>query len=391
MMRKSFAARRAVVASTVLAGVLFLQGCAVTTETALDTAPVVAPVTRPNDGLRRIPMPNERTVVAVYEYGDLTGQYRERDNVQTLSRAVTQGGAPMLIKALQDAGEGRWFTVLERSELDNLLRERQILTEMRRIYRNENDVNADVLPPLLHASIIIEGGIIGYDTNTLTGGIGARFLGIGGSQRYIQDTVTVSLRAVSTKTGEVLTTVTTRKAVASHALQGGAFRFIKLDELLEAETGITYNEPKQIAVESAIEEAVKSLIVEGAAIGIWNFQDPAQGQQFIAAYRDRKYQDLLTLAAETPVTPVTRNANQITETVARAPQPVQVRTIRPPRAQSNAGSQRGPVQAAPAAAPAQAAPRPDLPPAPEPGETLGQTDPLVPTTAGGDTLAALLQ
>lgn len=364
MMKTATGMRRMVLATCVLAGVMALSACSVTSESVLDLAPEVATVSRPNDALRRMPEPRERTVVAVYAYNDLTGQYRERDNVQTLSRAVTQGGAPVLIKALQDAGEGRWFTVLERSELDNLLRERQILTEMRRIYRNENQVNASVLPPLLHASIIIEGGIIGYDTNTVTGGVGARFLGIGASQRYLQDTVTVSLRAVSTKTGEVLTTVTTRKAVVSHALQGGAFRYLKLDELLEAETGVTYNEPKQIAVESAIEEAVRSLIVEGSAIGIWSFRDGAAGQQFVADYRDRKYRERLTLAAETPVAPRTQGANQIADTVARAPQPVQVRTIRP--AQS---------QAQPGAAPAQQqVPQQSLPPAPEPGETLGSND-----------------
>ncbi|WP_322990234.1 CsgG/HfaB family protein, partial [Hoeflea sp.] len=272
--------RKALVICAVSVGV---SGC-VTQEAFVDTPPSVGVVSRPNDDLRRLPQPEQKTVVAVYAYNDLTGQYKERDNVQSLSRAVTQGGAPMLVKALQDAGEGRWFTVVERAQLDNLLRERQILTEMRRIYRNETKVNAGVLPPLMHASIIVEGGIIGYDTNTITGGAGARFLNIGANTKYIQDVVTVTLRAVSIKSGEVLATVTARKAVASYALQGGAFRYLKLDELLEAEAGITYNEPKQIATESAIESAVKSLIIEGTMVGVWSFADEEAGREIVANY-----------------------------------------------------------------------------------------------------------
>ncbi|RYE53358.1 MAG: curlin, partial [Hyphomicrobiales bacterium] len=144
-----------------------LAGC-VTEEAFIDTQPVIAKVSRPNDDLRRVPPPDKRTVLAVYDIEDLTGQFKERENVQSLSRAVTQGGAAILIKALQDAGERRWFTVLERKELDNLLRERQILTEMRRIYNEETRIDANALPPLLHAGIIVEGGIIGYDTNIVT-------------------------------------------------------------------------------------------------------------------------------------------------------------------------------------------------------------------------------
>ena len=303
-----------------LASAIFLSGC-VTQGSIVDQPPVVAAVSRPNDDLRRIPPPVERVTVAVYGYDDLTGQYKERDNVQTLSKAVTQGGASILIKALQDAGERRWFTVLDRSELDSLLKERQIVTEMRRLYRNESRIDAKVLPPLMHAGLIIEGGIIGYDTNVQTGGAGARFLGIGADTKYLRDVVTVTLRAISTKTGEVLTTVTTRKAVASYALQGGSFLYVKLDELLEAEAGVTYNEPKQIAVQSAIEKAVESLIIEGVEIGLWKFADPGIGAEYIEAYRHQKYGEKISPAAELPPAPETEQPTELPETVALAPRP----------------------------------------------------------------------
>lgn len=297
-----------------------LGGCqAVPVEGVLQ--PVYTPVTKQSNSLRTIPAPAKRITVAVYDFPDLTGQYKERELVQTMSRAVTQGGAPMLIKALQDAGEKRWFTVLDRARLDDLLKERQIVTEMRRLYRNEQRIDASVLPPLDHAGIILQGGITGYDTNTMTGGIGARYLGIGADVKWQQDTVTVTLRAVSTNTGEVLSSVAVHKMIASYALQGGAFRYVALDKILEAEAGVTQNEPKQIAVQQAIEKAVMGIIIEGAELGVWSFADSEASRKVIADYRNEKYGTKLTAAAEIVPPPKTRNAADVVETTAAWPRP----------------------------------------------------------------------
>ena len=376
-----------------------LAGC-VTTKSAIDTAPVVAPVTSISAELRDLPPPSEKQTVSVYDLEDLTGQFKENDRVQTLSKAVTQGGSAILIKALQDTGERRWFTVLERKELDNLLKERQILTEMRRLYRGEEKLDANVLPPLKHAGFIIEGAIIGYDTNVVTGGVGARFLAIGGDTKYLQDVVTVTLRAVSTKTGEVLTSVTTRKMVSSYALQGGAFRYLKLDELLEAEAGVTYNEPKQLAVEAAVEKAVYSLVVEGAELGVWHFADRKAGSDLIAAYRGAKYDNHLTAEALYPPPPATKPPYNMPDTQAKDPEPVRVaakaqppqprtivREVQPviqrviqvpagqsPQAAGSAASQAQPQQVRPAQPreESQSEPR-SLPPAPTADEpAIGQ-------------------
>ena len=360
------------------ASAVALSGC-VTNESLLDPAPVVAPVTKQSDLLRRLPPPREKTVLAVYDMEDLTGQFKERDNVQSLSRAVTQGGASILIKALQDAGERRWFTVLERKALENLLRERQIVTEMRRIYKNETVVDASALPPLLHAGIIIEGGIIGYDTNITTGGAGARLLGIGGDAKYINDVVTVTLRAISTKTGEVLASVTSRKAVVSYSLTGGTFRYVKLDSLLEAEAGVTYNEPKQIAVQSAIEQAVLALVMEGSELKIWSFADPQAGANAIATYRAAKYGDYIDPLAPPPPRPATQNPAQMVATVPTQSPPVVVRRLSPgpvtsttrpvSRAAPQPAGQSG-IRQVPGVGPVPAGENqpPQLPPAPTPNE-----------------------
>lgn len=251
--------------------------------------PVLNPITEVNHSLRALPPPERRVAVAVYGYTDQTGQFKAAETVQSLSRAVTQGATSVLIKALQDAGEGSWFTVVERERLDNLMKERKIISEMRERYLGERSVNPQALPPLLFAGLLLEGGIIGYDSNTRTGGAGARYLGIGGDAKYREDTVTIYLRAISTKTGEVLVSTVAHKTIVSVGITGGAFKFIALDRILEAEAGITSNEPEQIAVQQAIEKSVHAMIVEGAARGLWAFADRGyQARAVDKFYREQR-------------------------------------------------------------------------------------------------------
>src|SRR6056297_629470 len=133
-------------------GILAVAGCAQVADVLeRPLEPTLVQVTQQNRALRSLPPPQHRVTVAVYDFPDLTGQYRERENVQSLSRAVTQGASTMLISALQNAGERRWFAVLDRSGLQDLVRERQIVTEMRRQYRGETEINPAALGPLLHA------------------------------------------------------------------------------------------------------------------------------------------------------------------------------------------------------------------------------------------------
>lgn len=238
--------------------------------------------------LTEIPSPSRPVAIAVYGFTDQTGQFKPSDVGQTLSRAVTQGAGSILVKALQDAGNRQWFTIVEREQLKNLLNERQIIREMRERYLGEQGVNPQALPALLFAGVLLEGGIVGYDTNTVTGGAGAGFLGIGARSEYRQDTVTVYLRAVSVRTGEVLTTVTASKTIASQSLGASAFRFVAFKELLEAEAGFTTNEPDQLALRQAIEKAVYGLIMEGVELKLWDFANAEAGWPLLWRYRQEK-------------------------------------------------------------------------------------------------------
>lgn len=215
--------------------------------------------------LRNLPLPSEAIAVAVYQFRDQTGQYKANGGFST---AVTQGGTNILIKALKDS---RWFVPIERENVNNLLQERKII----RSTRTQLGFN-EPLNPLLYASVILEGGIVSYDTNVLTGGAGIRYFGIGGSEQYRQDRVTVYLRVVSVRTGEVLKVVYTSKKVLSQAMDGGMFQYVSFKRLLEFETGYTYNEPGELAVREAIEKAVQTLVLEGILDGMWTTEDPKE-------------------------------------------------------------------------------------------------------------------
>ena len=208
--------------------------------------------------------------VAVYTFTDKTGQRKTTQTLATFSSAVTQGADAYLIKALQDVGDAKWFTVLERVGLDNLVKERQMIRQMREQYQGRD---AKQLPPMMFAGMIIEGSITGYDTSLKTGGSGVRIFGIGATTQYQSDTVTVTLRTVSVNTGEVLTTVTISKTILSYMDKLGVLKFAADGETaIEAETGASVNESINRATDLAIQASVIETIKEGVRKGHWSYQ-----------------------------------------------------------------------------------------------------------------------
>ena len=212
-------------------------------------------------------------IVAVYNFRDQTGQRKSQANIASLSSAVTQGADAYLIRSLQTVGNGQWFKVVERGGLDNLIKERQLIRQMRELYEGKD---ARPLPPMVFAGVLLEGGIIGYDSNVMSGGSGARILGIGAQTEYRQDEVVVSVRAVSVATGEVIASVTVGKTVISFQDKLGVLRFNELGtRAVEVETGSATNESMNKAVQLAIHASVIELIFEGERKGHWQFKRPA--------------------------------------------------------------------------------------------------------------------
>jgi curli production assembly/transport component CsgG len=268
------------VAKYFVVALIFLQGCAMTGMPqsfgecdVADKICIKGPRLEPSTTkqLLDLPIPNQKTVVAVYAFPDLTGQRKSSDNIASFSTAVTQGAEHILIEALRDAGRGNWFAVVERSGLDHVTKERQLVRTTFESY-NKNADGKTILKPLIYAGMLIEGGIIAYDTNLKTGGNGARYLGIGMKNQYREDKVTVVLRAVLVQTGEVLLNVTATKTVLSTGGGGDVFRFIELGtELVEIESGYSENEAVGYAVRAAIEAGVYGLVMQGLEKEVWDF------------------------------------------------------------------------------------------------------------------------
>lgn len=242
----------------------------------------LGPETPVNKTLLSLPAPKEKIVAAVYKFRDQTGQYKASESGGSWSTAVTQGATTILIRALEQSG---WFMPIERENINNLLNERKIIRSSRAQYEGkETD-----LPPLLFAGILLEGGIISYETNMLTGGLGVRYFGIGANTQYRLDRVTVYLRAVSTSSGAVLKTVYTSKTILSQEVKANVYRYVALTKLLEAETGFTYNEPSELCVSEAIAKAVESLVIEGVKDKYWQLSDAKDtlSAPFVAYAKER--------------------------------------------------------------------------------------------------------
>ena len=280
-----------------------MTGCAMTQKggqlAGIEHEPKVA-VNKMQKEFDIIPSPaGPKLSVAVYKFTDQTGQRKPTPGVASFSTAVTQGADVFLIKALQDVGMGRWFDVVERGNIDALTKERLIIKQMRDAYEGKD---AKPLMPMQFAGIIMEGGIIGYDTGLESGGSAYRFLGIGPQTQYSKDIVTVSLRAISVNTGKILAAVTVTKIIYSTADSVAILKSINpggnignitsqvfdgstgavgaTAGIFEFESGLTINEASTLAVKTTIEAAVVEMFKEGEKKGVWDFRkDPEKLQE----------------------------------------------------------------------------------------------------------------
>jgi curli production assembly/transport component CsgG len=243
-----------------------------------------------NELWQKLPTPAGKTIVAVYKFRDQTGQYRLQENGASFSTVVTQGATSILLRALE---ESHWFESIERENIGNLLNERKIIRSAQSEYAAQTGKQALPLASMFFASIILEGGIISYDSNIITGGGGLRYFGSGASGQYRQDRVTVYLRAISTNTGRIMKTVYTSKTILSQQVSAGVFQFVDFKHLLETETGFTYNEPSEMAVKEAIEKSVQALILEGVQEHFWAPRDTAEVHgPAVRAYQHEKTENL---------------------------------------------------------------------------------------------------
>ena len=260
--------------------VTLLSSCAIIIDPLENNLPPLQKIEKPEIGSLLVPelaniKTNNKTkpVVAIYagSFTDQTGQRRSNSTYATFSSAVTQAPDAYLIRALKHAGSNNdgFFEVVERVGLDHVTKERQIIRSTRQEFKKDTK-----LQPLMFAGLIMQGGVISYESNVKSGGAGARYLGIGMSRQYKQDTVTISLRTVSVSTGKVLLEVLVTKTILSASIDQDIFRFISdSTELVEVENGLVRNESINIALQTAIETAVLQTIKEGKTRGYWSYEE----------------------------------------------------------------------------------------------------------------------
>lgn len=249
---------------------VFLSSCASMDPDRIEHGVVVsqagpAEYGKSHEQLISLPEPKGKITVAVYDFSDYTGQNKPAPS-SGFSKMVTQGGRFIVVKALLDSG---WFKPVVRSSLNNLLTERKIWEQ------NIAGQNAK-LPALPHANVIIEGGIVGYDSNIRTGGAGAKYLGIGGSTKYREDSVVVNLSLINPLDGTVLHSINSSKTIYSNAVDASLFGYVTHNQILEIEAGYAQNEPVQASVVETIESALINLIAEGLTKKTWLLKNPEE-------------------------------------------------------------------------------------------------------------------
>lgn len=224
-----------------------------------------------SEELKNLPAAKLKPSVAIYpnSFRDLTGQRKSNSSFALFSTAITQAPEALLIRALKHASNGEFFQVAERVGLDSLTKERQLIRSTRETFDEESAVK-----PLLLAGLLIQGAVLSIDSNIRSGGMGARYLGIGSSKEYREDLITISLRLVSVSTGEVLIEVLINKSIISVGLSQDLFRFISNGtELVEIEGGAAENESTSIALQQSIEQGVLQIIKIGISKGYWEYEE----------------------------------------------------------------------------------------------------------------------
>jgi len=223
-----------------------------------------------SEELKNVRPAKRKPVIAIYpnSFRDHTGQRKSNGQFALFSTAITQAPEAFLIRALKHAADGKFFQVAERVGLDSLTKERQLIRSTRDSFEEDSTVK-----PLLLAGLLLQGGVLSYDSNIKSGGLGARALGLGSSKEYREDLITISLRLVSVSTGEVLIEVLISKTVTSAGVSQDLFRFISEGtKLIEVEGGVAANESSAIALQKAIETGVLEIIKVGITRGYWRYE-----------------------------------------------------------------------------------------------------------------------
>jgi curli production assembly/transport component CsgG len=276
---------------------------------------VIGSLAKTSPMLAQLPPPPRQITVAVYDFPDLTGQRKPTAPgavVSELSTAVTQGASSIVIEALQAAGNGTYFNVVDRTRDADQVRERSVIADSTGSPSNKPDKKGDGktgssaanVRRLRPAEYIINGGLVAFERSVLISNSSLSILGIGGAKSVIRNYVSVTMRLVRADTAEVVASVTAYRSIdtdtagiSSHSRAANGLypdslltKYPSPSDYLEADFSGTRNEMTQIAIREAIEADLIELIDRGNRMALW--QRPSQlvvaaSEPALRAYKPR--------------------------------------------------------------------------------------------------------
>jgi curli biogenesis system outer membrane secretion channel CsgG len=198
-------------------------------------------------------------VIGVGDIKDFTGRYSINEG-----NVVTQGGSLMLFSALGKLGG----TVRVAERFDPTIAERELGYMDRRQLGNgqTQEVNGQKVPWLPYyggtiqaTDFYIAGGITEVNYNIASGGAEAALNNIGFKGRTYTQSVAIDMRIVDTRSLMVIDAVSLSKQFTGYEVGANTFRFFGLS-LIDVNVGTKAQEPLQLGIRAAIEEATIRLV-----------------------------------------------------------------------------------------------------------------------------------
>ena len=204
-------------------------------------------------------------VIGVGEIKDFTGRYSINEG-----NVITQGGSLMLFSALGKLGG----TVRIAERYDSTIADRELGYMERRQLGDgtPHEVDGKKVPwvPYYGGTIqvsdyYIAGGISEVNYNIASRGAEASLNNIGAKRRTYTQSVAIDLRIVDTRTLLVVDAISLSKQFSGYEVGANTFRFFGLG-LVDINVGSKGQEPLQLGVRAAIEEAAIRLIGRVTAV-----------------------------------------------------------------------------------------------------------------------------
>ena len=218
--------------------------------------------------------------ISVGEVRDFTGKSSINEGA-----ALTQGGTLMVMSAL-----GRLTPAVRIHErFDPRVAELELIYADR---RQLGDGRAYAVPgggpgqqqrvpwmpyaggTIQNSRYFIVGGITELNWNVQSGGIDARYNGVGPAARTFTASIAADLRIVDTRSLVVVRTVSLQKQVTGHEVELNVFRFFG-SRLFDISGGMRNQEPIQLAVRATLELGVLELLSSVSGVSFQHCAGPA--------------------------------------------------------------------------------------------------------------------